>query len=168
MSSDDRDWYREAIRERDSKNKVVQFDKKRKVNKTSKKLKSSQTKKYEGLVVAGIFCYAIFAYVLKNFFVYPGCAAVIAMNILVFALIKFNKLDIQALGNSYYSSIVCKEYYRIITSAFTHYDPLHLLFNLASLYNIGPYMHIAKLNGRICGAKRSHSVSEQPNCYQSV
>ncbi len=28
-------------------------------------------------------------------------------------------------------------------------------------------MHIAKLNGRICGAKRSHSVFEQPNCYQS-
>ena len=27
MSRDDRDWYREAIRERDSKNKVVQFDK---------------------------------------------------------------------------------------------------------------------------------------------
>ena len=30
------------------------------------------------------------------------------------------------------------------------------------------WVHIAKLNGRICGAKRSHSVSEQPNCYQSV
>ena len=29
-------------------------------------------------------------------------------------------------------------------------------------------LHIAKLNGRICGAKRSHSVFEQPNCYQSV
>lgn len=29
-------------------------------------------------------------------------------------------------------------------------------------------LHIAKLNGRIYGAKRSHSVSEQPNCYQSV
>ena len=29
-------------------------------------------------------------------------------------------------------------------------------------------VHIAKLNGRICGAKRSHSVSDQPNCYQSV
>ena len=28
-------------------------------------------------------------------------------------------------------------------------------------------MHIAKLHDRICGAKRSHSVSEQPNCYQS-
>ncbi len=29
-------------------------------------------------------------------------------------------------------------------------------------------VHIAKLNGRICGAKRSHSISEQPNCYQSM
>lgn len=36
---------------------------------------------------------------------------------------------------------------------------------IARLRNI---LHIAKLNGRICGAKRSHSVFEQPNCYQSV
>ena len=31
-----------------------------------------------------------------------------------------------------------------------------------------PSMHIAKLNGRLCGAKRPHSVSEQPNFYQSL
>ena len=37
-----------------------------------------------------------------------------------------------------------------------------------SCFGILRYVHIAKLNGRICGAKRSHSVSEQPNCYQSV
>ena len=30
------------------------------------------------------------------------------------------------------------------------------------------YLHIAKLNGRLCGAKRPHSVSEQPNFYQSL
>ena len=29
-------------------------------------------------------------------------------------------------------------------------------------------VHIAKLNGRLCGAKRPHSVSEQPNFYQSL
>ena len=29
-------------------------------------------------------------------------------------------------------------------------------------------LHIAKLNGRLCGAKRPHSVSEQPNFYQSL
>lgn len=31
-----------------------------------------------------------------------------------------------------------------------------------------PIVHIAKLNGRLCGAKRPHSVSEQPNFYQSL
>lgn len=35
-------------------------------------------------------------------------------------------------------------------------------------YLFSTKLHIAKLNGRICGAKRSHSVFEQPNCYQSV
>ena len=29
-------------------------------------------------------------------------------------------------------------------------------------------LHIAKLNGRLCGTKRPHSVSEQPNFYQSL
>ena len=38
----------------------------------------------------------------------------------------------------------------------------HLVFTVPDI------LHIAKLNGRICGAKRSHSVFEQPNCYQSV
>lgn len=32
----------------------------------------------------------------------------------------------------------------------------------------GEEMHIAKLNGRLCGTKRPHSVSEQPNFYQSL
>lgn len=29
-------------------------------------------------------------------------------------------------------------------------------------------MHIAKLNGRVCGAKRPHSVFEQSICYLPV
>lgn len=43
-----------------------------------------------------------------------------------------------------------------------------ILFLLTILTSVIASLHIAKLNGRICGAKRSHSVSEQPNCYQSV
>ena len=35
---------------------------------------------------------------------------------------------------------------------------------IKDIYNL----HIAKLNGRLCGAKRPHSVSEQPNFYQSL
>ena len=30
------------------------------------------------------------------------------------------------------------------------------------------FVHIAKLNGRVCGAKRPHSVFEQPICYLPV
>ena len=35
-------------------------------------------------------------------------------------------------------------------------------------YSSVELVHIAKLNGRICGAKRPHSVSEQPKFYQSM
>ena len=42
-----------------------------------------------------------------------------------------------------------------------------LSLNLADLKRVGR-LHIAKLNGRLCGAKRPHSVSEQPNFYQSL
>ena len=70
------------------------------------------------------------------------------MNILVFVLIKMGKLDKEALGCSYYNVIKCKEEYRIITGAFTHFEPIHLLCNLAALYDIGPYME------RILGTTR--------------
>ena len=45
---------------------------------------------------------------------------------------------------------------------------LNTYFKSLEYENFDEYVHIAKLNGRICGAKRSHSVFEQPNCYQSV
>ena len=32
----------------------------------------------------------------------------------------------------------------------------------------GKILHIAKLNGRVCGAKRPHSVFEQSICYLPV
>lgn len=97
-------------------------------------------KTYGLLVLVGIVIYAVLVFVLNMFLDFPGCAAVIAMNVLVFALVKLNKLEKRALGNSYNSTIKCRETYRVVTSAFTHYDPIHMLCNLASLYNIGPYM----------------------------
>ena len=45
------------------------------------------------------------------------------------------------------------------------YENSRFQTNISKFENM---LHIAKLNGRICGAKRSHSVFEQPNCYQSV
>ncbi len=138
--------YRAASGAGDSK--IIQFDSRRKATRASKNKKSKQSKKYEKIVVAGVAIYAALFFVLKNFFDYPGCAAIIALNAIVFGLIKLGKLEQQALGSSYYSTITCKETYRVFTCAFTHFEPLHILFNLASLYNIGPFME------RILGSPR--------------
>ena len=49
------------------------------------------------------------------------------------------------------------------------WQKLHKSGTMDSLRKGVPAMvHIAKLNGRLCGAKRPHSVSEQPNFYQSL
>lgn len=45
---------------------------------------------------------------------------------------------------------------------------VRLRLNGIAEWNRGRRVHIAKLNGRLCGAKRPHSVSEQPNFYQSL
>lgn len=92
------------------------------------------------IVIVGALIYAALVYFLDYFFYYPGCAAIIAMNLLVFALIKLKKLSGIALASSYDSVIGKRQEYRIVTSAFTHFEPIHLLCNLGSLYNIGPYM----------------------------
>lgn len=57
---------------------------------------------------------------------------------------------------------------RGIQAGSEYYIAMVPLKMLSKLFSTDEEVHIAKLNGRICGAKRSHSVSEQPNCYQSV
>ena len=61
----------------------------------------------------------------------------ILINTMVFALIRARKLDADDLSSSYYTVSVQKDYKRIITSAFSHYDVYHFLTNMISLYNIG-------------------------------
>ena len=75
---------------------------------------------------------------MRYFLESPGCICIIAVNVLFFILIKMGTLKRDSLGSSYYSVINRKEYYRIFTSAFTHFDLIHLLCNMYSLYNIGP------------------------------
>ena len=61
----------------------------------------------------------------------------IAINIIVFLLINSNKVRIDSLWTSYRSTIMDKQFYRLITSAFTQKEILHLVINCFSLYNLG-------------------------------
>lgn len=64
----------------------------------------------------------------------------IVLNTLVFILIRTGKLDADDLSMSYYTVSVEKDYKRLVTSAFAHYDVYHFLANMISLYNVGIVM----------------------------
>lgn len=61
----------------------------------------------------------------------------VLINVVVFAMVMTGKLDSDDLAMSYHSVFNRKEYYRILTSAFTHSDIAHIVCNMISLVNIG-------------------------------
>lgn len=60
--------------------------------------------------------------------------AIIIINVLVFIL---GHMDVNVINNLFLFKDLNGEYYRLITSAFTHYNLFHLLFNMYALYIIG-------------------------------
>ena len=64
----------------------------------------------------------------------------IVINVIVFMAIRSGKLDSDDLGASYHMVFNRREYKRILSSAFTHFDPTHLLMNMISLYNVGSFV----------------------------
>ncbi|MCR4902845.1 MAG: rhomboid family intramembrane serine protease [Butyrivibrio sp.] len=67
----------------------------------------------------------------------PVTAIIILLNCLVFLVINAKNISVEKLGSSYISTLQDKQYYRVISSAFTHREVPHLLMNMYSLYNIG-------------------------------
>ena len=64
----------------------------------------------------------------------------VIINVIVFILIRMNKLDSDDLAVSYHTVFNLRQYKRILTSAFTHVDPIHILFNMISLVNVGSFV----------------------------
>lgn len=68
---------------------------------------------------------------------YPVTAGIIVINIIVFALVNLKALEVEKLGSSYIETIQNKQFYRVVSSAFTQREVMHLVCNMYSLYNIG-------------------------------
>ncbi|MBR0462621.1 MAG: rhomboid family intramembrane serine protease [Erysipelotrichaceae bacterium] len=64
----------------------------------------------------------------------------ILINAAVFFLMFNGKLRLKDLGQSYQTVFRDKQYYRIITSAFTHKSLTHIFFNMFALYNVGQWV----------------------------
>lgn len=62
------------------------------------------------------------------------------LNVIVYILTSTGKVQTEDLGSSYYEVFVRRQYWRIITGAFVHLDLTHIVFNMASLLNVGSFV----------------------------
>ena len=49
----------------------------------------------------------------------PATSVIIGINIIIFALVNLRAFDVKMLGSSYMDTIQNRQYYRIVSSAFT-------------------------------------------------
>jgi len=61
----------------------------------------------------------------------------IIINAVVFFMIRSGRLQIEDLGMSYHLVFNRRQYYRLLTTGFTHREITHIIFNMMSLYNVG-------------------------------
>ena len=80
---------------------------------------------------------------------YPTTIGLIGVNIIIFILLQTKKWNTSMLATSYQMTIKEHQFYRLISSAFTQEEPLHLIMNMGSLYNLGvvlePYLGMKRL-----------------------
>ena len=63
--------------------------------------------------------------------------ALIVINVIVYYLMLYGKVDYHKIGMSYDTVFRQKQFYRIFTAAFTHASVMHLALNMLALYNVG-------------------------------
>jgi len=62
---------------------------------------------------------------------------IICINILIFLMMKIKIINPKMLGSSYETVIVKRQFFRIITAAFTQYEFYHIFCNMYSLVSLG-------------------------------
>jgi Rhomboid family len=67
----------------------------------------------------------------------PGTTLLLGLNLWVAFLLWSRKVDPSAVAVSYDAVVSDREYWRCVTASFSHFEALHLGFNMMSLYNMG-------------------------------
>ena len=84
-----------------------------------------------------IIVFAVVYHIAAPLCTFPGTISIMAVNICVTVLIWIKQLSMEVLASSYTTIFVHKQFYRILSAAFTHVLLIHILMNLVSLFNIG-------------------------------
>eukprot|EP00953_Heterococcus_sp_UTEX-ZZ885_P006690 4078-Heterococcus_DN1.PRE.1 len=67
----------------------------------------------------------------------PGTTLLLCLNLWAAFLLWSRKVDPSAVAVSYDAVVSDREYWRCVTASFSHFEALHLGFNMMSLYNMG-------------------------------
>lgn len=134
MSLDDRDWYRDAVRERDEKYNNGERSGSRTERISDYAVKNT---KAVGIMTLFLAVFAAITYGAAYVVNYPATVAFIAINVLIWILINSNKMSVNQLGVSCVLVMRYRQWYRVISSEFTHENAMHILCNMYSMYNIG-------------------------------
>ena len=65
-----------------------------------------------------------------------GTALLLAIQIAVFLRLQRGDVPADAVGQSFDSVVRRREYWRVVTGAFSHFDAMHLLFNASTTYSL--------------------------------
>ena len=89
------------------------------------------------IVASFAILFVVILNILERYVSTPVTYSLIAINGVIFGLISCNKVNWYPLSTSYENTIGNREYYRLVSSAFTHQEAWHILMNMYSLYNLG-------------------------------
>ena len=96
-----------------------------------------------GLLTLCVSVLTVVTYLASYYVYYPSTIGLIAVNILIWALVGTGKLSVKQLGVSCALVRKYKQWYRVISSEFTHENGMHIACNMYSLYNIGSVLERA-------------------------
>ena len=102
----------------------------------------SKTTKTNIAILLYLVLFIFLSFGLSFFVAIPSTISLIIFNVLIFLFIFNGRVNVKQLWVSGDLVERDKEYYRIITSAFTHEQPMHILMNMYSLYSIGSALEI--------------------------
>ena len=96
----------------------------------------SNSKAFGGIALFFILFTAV-TYVSEHYVYYPATIGLITVNLLICILVNTHKLSVNQLGVSCALVERYGQWYRVISSEFTHENAMHIACNMYSLYNIG-------------------------------
>ena len=96
-------------------------------------------------------------YLLEQISYFPLSFTIVLINTIVFFILSFGRIPSEFVSYNYDKIIGEKQVWRIVTSTFSHFSIIHILFNLGSLWGM---RQVELIGQETLGSHSFHSVME--------